>query len=273
MLRGMATMPVELWLMLALTHRLPRVKGAGRLAQTLARLYARQPRLPVVATIRGSLMRLDPAEFVDRALLFYPQFWDPAEMKFLGERLRPGDVFVDIGAHLGFYSLAAARQVGPAGRVVAIEADPQTFEGLSLNIQLNHMTNIEALNVGVADKMRRLRLGRPTGNRAGNSFLLAETDGVDVLCQPLADIMREHGLTRIRGAKLDIEGYEFRVLDAYMRDIDDPRLLPAFLIVEFHPSWVKRAGGNVIQLLLDHGYAVHARNVYGDDYENYILVR
>jgi hypothetical protein len=121
--------------------------------------------------------------------------------------------------------------------------------------------------------MQHLRLGRPTGNRAGNSFLLAETEGVDVMCLPLADIVREHGLTRIGGAKLDIEGYEFRVLDAYLREIDDARLLPAFLIVEFHPTWVERAGGNVIQLLLDNGYVVHARNVYGDDYENYILVR
>jgi FkbM family methyltransferase len=272
MLRRMATMPLELRLMLALTHRLPRVKGAGRLAQSLARLYVRQPRLPVVATIRGSRMRLDPCEFVDRALLFYPQFWDPAEMKFLGERLQPGDVFLDIGAHLGFYSLAAARHVGHAGRVVAIEADPQTFDGLSFNIELNHIPNIEPVNVGVADRMQHLRLARPTGNRAGNSFLLEGADGVDVVCRPLADIVRELGLTSIGGAKLDIEGYEFRVLDAYLREMDDPRLLPAFLIVEFHPSWVERAGGNVIELLLDHGYTSHARNVYGRDYENHILV-
>ncbi len=266
-------MPLELRLILAITHRLPRVKGAGRLAQVLARTYVRKPRSKVIAPILGAQMRLDPCEFVDRALLFYPQFWDPAEMQFLRARLRPGDVFFDIGAHLGFYSLAASRLVGPTGRVVAIEADPRTFAELSFNVGLNNAANVQVVNAGVADAERHMRLGSPRGNRAGNSFFLDEVDGVDVLCRPLADIVRETGVGRITGAKLDIEGFEFRVLQAYLAAISDSALMPGFLILEFHPSWVERSGGDVIRLMLEHGYSSYARNVYGEDYENHILVR
>jgi FkbM family methyltransferase len=266
-------LPLELRLMLAVTHRLPRVKGAGRLAQTAARMYTRQPRAPVVASIRGSRMRLDPNEFVDRALLFYPQFWDPVEMRFLDETLKPGDIFLDIGAHLGFYSLAASRLVGRGGQVVAIEADPRTYQDLAFNIQLNHAANVHAINAGVADVFQELRLGSPKGNRAGNSFLLDELEGINVVCRPLADIVREVGVTRITGAKLDIEGLEFRVLQSYLHSTGDPRLWPEFLIVEYHPSWVQRSGGDVISLLSEHGYVTRARNVYGEDYENHILLR
>jgi FkbM family methyltransferase len=265
--------PLELRLMLALTHRLPRIRGAGRLAQTLARIYTRQPRAPVIASIRASRMRLDPSEFVDRALLFYPQFWDPVEMRFLEHTLKPGDVFFDIGAHLGFYSLAASKLVGPDGRVVAIEADPRTYAGLVFNVGLNQAENIRAINVGVADVAQELRLSSPEGNRAGNSFLLDEAEGVRVMCRPLADIVNEAGVKHITGAKLDIEGFEFRVIEAYLRSVSDTRLWPEFLIVEFHPSWVSRSGGDVIALLRDHGYATYRRNVYGEDYENHIVLR
>jgi hypothetical protein len=93
---------------LALTQRLPVIRGAGRLAQAATWLCMRRQHAPVTARILGAWMRLDPQEFLEQVLLFYPQFWDTQERGFLRQQLCPGDTFVDIGAHVGFYTLACA---------------------------------------------------------------------------------------------------------------------------------------------------------------------
>ena len=105
----------ELAMWMAMTRRLPRVRGAGRILDLAKRVYTRKRRPPVVADVLGSRMVLDPGEFVDRSLLFGPQFYDRVERRLMRERLRPGDVFVDVGAHIGLYSLVAAQAVGPRG--------------------------------------------------------------------------------------------------------------------------------------------------------------
>ncbi|NTU86363.1 MAG: FkbM family methyltransferase [Chloroflexales bacterium] len=256
-------------LVLSLTHRLsPRVRGAGRLAQALARLYSLRLRGPQEGTIRGFRMRLDPSEFLERVLLFYPQYWDAAEISFLERSLRPGDTFVDIGAHVGFYTLAAARAVAPGGLVLSAEAAPTTYRKLCHNLALNGVSNVRAVQRGVADQAQTLRLGlNGAGNRAANSFLFPSPQSVAVPCAPLLDLLREQGIDRVAGAKLDIEGFEHRVLARFLADAA-PALWPAFLIVERNPAWVAAAGGDVVELLKAYGYSI-----YGTHDHNHIMVR
>lgn len=260
-------MGLELRMMRAVTTRLPRVRGAGFLTHTLMRLYLRKPRPPVDAGVLGFKMCLDPSEFVDRALLFYPQFWDPQELGFLARHLRPGDVFLDVGAHIGLYSLAASRAVGRDGLVLAIEADPHTYRRLRRHLRANRIENVRAVNVGVSDRTEVLRLGIDSGgNNAANSFLRQTDHGIEVGCRPLLDVLREHHVAAVHGAKFDIEGYEYRVLDRFLADAGDD-LRPGFIILEFHPTWVEMAGGDALALLTSHGYRIHARHDL-----NYILV-
>jgi hypothetical protein len=112
------------------------------------------------------------------------------------------------------------------------------------------------LNEGVSNKKEVLRLGlNVTGNRAGNSFLSTNEDHVDVQCYPLAALLRKHRINRIQGAKFDIEGFEFRVLHQFFKEVNDS-LRPDFMIVEQHSELVERAGGNVIELLESEGYRI-----------------
>lgn len=252
-------------LALAVTRRLPRTRGAGTIAHLLMRLCADRLPSTMSAHVLGFDMRLVPAEFVDRALLFYPQFWDPEELGHLRRALRPGDVFVDVGAHIGLYSLVAGRAVGPSGRVVAIEADPGTFERLTEHLVGNGARNVSALHVGVSDRDEVLPLRvQTTGNRAASSFLIDEgtTTAVEVSCRPLLEILRDDGVEQVDGAKFDIEGYEHRVLARFLADAP-LAMRPRFIVTEFHPAWADRAGGNVIDLLSTYGYRVvlqHDRN-------------
>lgn len=261
-------MELELLLLRSFTTRLPRMKGAGRIANYLRRFYARRPRDPVAADVRGMRLRLRPDEFVDSWLLFGPQFYEHEEIRFLELALGPGDVFLDVGAHLGLYALVGSRAVGSSGRVVAIEADPDTAADLRHNVSINGASNVLVLGVGVSDRHERRRLAfRTPGNRAGNSFLFAGGRGVEVDCFPLLDLLRGQGIAQVDGLKIDVEGFEHRVLAPFLRDAE-AALLPRFVITEFYPEWLDAAGGDAIGLLERHGYRLRERHG-----ANYVLTR
>lgn len=243
-------------MMLAVTRRLPAVRGSGRLANMLKRFYLRKPRKTVDTKVLGFRMKLEPSECIDGGLLFYPHLYDRREVAYLRAHLRRGDVFIDAGANVGFYSLIASDLVGRNGRVLAIEADPYNYEKLVINLQLNDARNVCAVNVGVSDRRENRRLGINTsGNRGGNSFLLGRPAGVNVKCFPLTDLVKGHEMGTIHGAKFDIEGYEFRVLSQFFEEAD-PSLYPRFMIIEQNPEWARLAGGYVIELVRRKGYAV-----------------
>ncbi|MEQ1648129.1 MAG: FkbM family methyltransferase [Hyphomicrobiaceae bacterium] len=72
--------------------------------------------------------------------------FEPTTTRYVIDTLKPDDVFVDIGAHFGYFTLLASRLVGPSGKVVAIEAMTSTFEQLSKNVRHNGLENVEVHN-------------------------------------------------------------------------------------------------------------------------------
>jgi FkbM family methyltransferase len=79
------------------------------------------------------------------------------------ERFTPkqGDIVVDIGAHIGHYTIIASKRVGTNGKVVAIEAHPSNFEMLNRNIKLNQLTNVIPLNYAAYSKETKIKLYVP----------------------------------------------------------------------------------------------------------------
>src|SRR5688572_19971626 len=98
----------ELRLWLSLTRKVPAFRGAGRLCSMFARFYSRKARTEVQADMMGHRMWLDPMENIDRQLLFSPQLYEWRERRLLMSHLKKGDVFLDAGANIGFYTLLAA---------------------------------------------------------------------------------------------------------------------------------------------------------------------
>jgi FkbM family methyltransferase len=245
---------LELKVLRAITTRLPRLAGAGIAGNVARDLYARRERPRVVAPVQDVLMELDPGENVDGSLLFCPQLYDRRELSVLLPALRPGDVFADVGSHIGLYALLAARRVAPAGRVIAIEADPLTHERLVGNIARNPGLAIDAVCVAVSDADGTARLALNTsGNRGGNSLLVPGDDVIDVPCRTLAGVLAERGIERVDAMKLDVEGMEFRVLTRYLADVPAPRR-PRIVVLEHQERWIETAGGDAVALLIEAGY-------------------
>jgi len=126
-----------------------------------------------------------------------------------------GDVVIDIGAHVGKYSLVAARSVGERGTVIAIEAHPENFNALLNNMHLNRFRNMIALNVAAFNEDgKKMRL---YGFR-DNSYSLKSLEGVEVETRTVDSILKEYPSRRVDWVKIDVEGAEVQVLEG-MKDI------------------------------------------------------
>ena len=76
------------------------------------------------------------ADLIQR-YVYYFGVWEPTISQWFKGYVRPGDIVVDVGANIGWYTLLAAQRVGPEGQVVAIEASPTIAEHLRANLALN----------------------------------------------------------------------------------------------------------------------------------------
>ena len=174
---------------------------------------------------------------------------------------------------MGLYTMLAAHAVGPDGRVVSVEADVRTHQRLVENVRLNHYSNVTIFECGVSDRteVRKLSINA-SSNRGASSFLVKMGEEVEVECLPLSAILEKAGVIHIHGMKLDIEGFEFRVLNRFLEEA--PKSLhPGFVVVEQKEWWVDRAGGNAVELLQQHGYRVGLQPRDRKKWPNYVLVR
>ncbi len=188
-----------------------------------------------VVDVLGFKMRLDPRECVDGNLWFAPHLYDRAEISFLQERMPQDGVFVDVGANIGFWSLYFSHAF-PRAKVYAIEANPSTFQILRENVEINAFTNCMPIHIGVSDSIGELPLYcNDAGNRGGDSFADYYANYrnryVMVAVKPLAEILTVAGVGKVDVMKMDIEGFEDRVLTRFFAE--SPRALwPRFICAE-----------------------------------------
>ncbi len=127
--------------------------------------------------------------------------------------LREGDVAIDIGAHIGFFSALFRLGVGPSGMVFAFEPMPETYRRLLRNVMFNHFTNVQALPLAVSDRSGSAVFYIDPENEGESSLIgtqSAEPCQVQTTC--LDDIFQEALPQRPRVLKLDAEGVELNIL-------------------------------------------------------------
>ncbi len=252
---------IELKCLKLFTRRLPRIRGADYVLRKAWELYTRKTRPPVMTSCFGFKMILDPMDRGEEQLLLGCQLYNYREMSFIKEYLSEGDVFVDLGAHIGAFTLVASRAVGENGQVVSLEPRLQSYHRLCQHLELNSITNVLALNVAASDKEETCTMGLAQEGQAGTNTLLLhhlnpqEFSGTSVKCYPLANILHRYNITSIRGAKIDIEGYEYRVLKEFFSSTKK-EFYPEFIIVEYIDFMKELAGGSTLDLLLDRGYQI-----------------
>lgn len=161
------------------------------------------------------------------------------ETALLRAVLRPGDVFVDVGANWGYFTLLAASLVGRAGCVVALEPHPALFRALRDNAAANAMGQVDALALAAADAEGTLTLhahADDAGNRGVSSLLEGGGDGerFAVKAARLDDVLDARKLDRVELLKMDIEGAEEMALRGMTEGLARGRYRR--LLLELHPA-------------------------------------
>lgn len=168
---------------------------------------------------------------------------DP-DLAFIRSLLRPGDVFIDGGAHVGMMSIVASRAVGPEGVVHAYEPNPATFANLSRNIELNRFANVVLHEEALGDRVGEAQFTVMDGDRAPWSHLGGDNEEVDArsvrVCMTALDQSVPHELwERVRLIKLDLEGaelYALRGAAALLEAVHPP------ILMEYVPGHLKSFG-------------------------------
>jgi FkbM family methyltransferase len=169
-----------------------------------------------VRTKEGFTLHVDPADFAVGHTVARTGTYEPEVSATLRRLLRPGQTFVDIGANVGWFSLLGASVVGPSGRVVAIEPNPQNVALLRKSAADNGFGNIDAVCVALGEAPGAVALETDGSNGrvvpvAGPPERPVEAAFV-VACWPLDTVLASVGAKQVDLIKLDVEGAEPLVL-------------------------------------------------------------
>ena len=194
--------------------------------------------------------------------------WEPDISAFVRQRLSVGDTFVDIGSHVGYYSLIASRQIGRAGRVVAVEASPTIFQQLQTNLAMNNTVNVRAWNIAAAAQAGSIKVHRGPVWNLGWTTTLAGS-GLPLECEvpalPVHEMLTADELRNVRLIKVDVEGTERELFEGLLKIVEARP--DAEIIMELSPRWWKEFSMTIeaaLQPFLNAGYHVyHINNDYG----------
>ena len=202
-------------------------------------------------------IKLNLDEWIQQHIYFLGYF-DPMGIRFINNQLYEGEVFIDIGANVGAYSLVASRLVGRSGKVIAFEPVGTIFQRLSENISLNKITNIVAEKRAVLDKNGITDIYLSDKQNMGMSSIFhfnpesGKSEKVEAVS--LDDYIEKRDISRINLIKIDIEGSEMLAIKGMQRIIE--RFHPKILI-ELKEETLTNSGyqaKNIIDFLVKAGY-------------------
>jgi FkbM family methyltransferase len=159
--------------------------------------------------------------------------WEPEVTKVVATTVKPGMTVVDIGAHIGYYTLLFAKYVGPSGRVFAFEPLPANFELLERNVRLNELPYIQTFSQAIFSRNQEVALGVPDDLQHSGDASVYHGGGARQfrVSATTLDSFCDSANLRPDVVKMDVEGAEYDVLMGAERMID--RFRPK-LLIELH---------------------------------------
>jgi FkbM family methyltransferase len=222
---------------------------------------------PVDVQYQGTSFRFHhQASATERGALFNPDY-NLEELDFLRAHTPAGGVFVDIGANVGTYAMVLARHVGVSGKVIAIEPHPVTHARLAFNRAASNYTQVTLVAAAAGPADGELMI-ETDGDNLGASHVVAgklSDNSIKVPSLRLQRILGDTFVSHVDALKIDVEGYEDRVLTGFFKEA--PQLLwPRAVVIEHlsRNEWLD----DCIAGMLGRGYAES-----GKTRSNTLLVR
>lgn len=234
----------------------------------------------------GALMQGNTSDVIQR-YIYYFGIWEPNVEALLQARLQPGDVFIDVGANIGYFTLLGAKLVGLQGRVVSIEASTSTMRHLKANIARNHFDNrIRCVHAAASDSEGTVILYEgQKGNIGSASIVRAEGQASEeVRSASLEKLLEPNEIESARIIKIDVEGAEWLVFRG-MQPLLSRLRADAEIVMEINPELseadrvvelLARGGWNAYALMSPHtmeSYFLPAKPLYAARISSSILTR
>jgi len=212
--------------------------GIGRI-KPLARMYQQMAHkiLPneKVIEVQGFKIKVVTQGYIGdiSTELLFKGIHEPLTTKLFKRYIREGDVVVDIGANIGYFTLLASLLAGIKGKVFAFEPEYNNMLQLDDNLRLNHFTNVTPIKVALSDYNGRTKLFLSSSENAKHSLIeLREHDGTTLVdVAKLDDILPPN--MKVDFLKSDTEGNELQVLKGAKEVIK--RSYDIKLLVEVYP--------------------------------------
>lgn len=186
--------------------------------------------------------------------------WEPQETRFLLDTLRPGDVFVDVGANIGYFSLLASSRVGSSGAVLAFEPEAANYALLEANCRLNHCDNTRCFQVALGEQNAGGTLYLNELNLGDHSLYPGESDR-EAQNIRIVNGSKLIGAThpRVNCIKIDTQGAECDVLKG-LQELIAASASDLIMVIEFSPLHLRNAGTSgrvLLDLLSDYDWRMY----------------
>jgi FkbM family methyltransferase len=237
-----------------------KIPGARSLHTFFTKLT--DPQGVILTSVQGSKMYVNTQDKAIVPHLLSEGVWEEYETELFHKYIKPGDVVVDIGANIGYYTLIAAKLTGKDGKVYSFEPEPNNYELLVRNIKVNRYNNVTPVQKALSDKKGELKLHLDKLNLGSHSFIEIDDPKrkggeVTVDTITLDEFFKEEGKDRgIDFIKMDAEGAEGLVVEGakYILQKYAPKI-----IMEFWTAALRKIGTEPIKLLEDfqgYGYGI-----------------
>jgi FkbM family methyltransferase len=216
---------------IALAQRTKLKRGAFR--PMLSRLLNLLRAGPVDVQYQGAAFRFyHQGSATERGALFNPDY-NLEELDFLRAHTPTGGVFVDVGANVGTYAMVLARHVGAGGKVIAIEPHPITHARLAFNRTASGFRQVDLVAAAAGPADGELLIETDGDNLGASHIVSGKSSGkaIRVPSLRLQRILADAGVTHVDALKIDVEGFEDRVLTGFFRDAPQS-LWPRAVVIE-----------------------------------------
>jgi FkbM family methyltransferase len=216
---------------------------------------------------------LDLSEYL-QWIIFYGIRNEPRDELY--SRIHEGMTVLDIGANIGETTLNFSRKVGKGGRVISFEPDEDSYKTLLHHIEVNHAGNVIPLKRGLGDKAGSGFLNKADEYNSGGDFITKvkqDDSNLEVRIDKLDNVIDELQLRKIDFIKIDVEGFEKRVLEGGKQTLIKHK--PVLFIELDNELLAKQnnSSSEIIRFLMDIGYCcyhveTHEKVIPEDNFEN-----